>query len=81
MTTTQTAHEINPTAPLSPGQSVTWISTPGGRRNLRRNMFAGISLSIPAVVVSVGKKLITIAAEGRTHRVKARNLRAGSEAV
>jgi hypothetical protein len=69
-----------PTAtPFSPGQSVIWISAPGGRRNLRSNMFAGISLSIPAVVKSVGAKLITIEAEGRTYRVKARNLR--TEAV
>lgn len=62
------------TTPFSPGQSVTWVSAPGGRRRLRGNIFAGLSRLIPAVVVSVGREIVTIEAEGRTYRVKSRNL-------
>lgn len=64
---------------FSPGQIVTWVSAPGGRRRLRGNIFAGLSRLIPAVVVSAGVKFVTIEAEGRTYRVKSRNLR--SEAI
>jgi hypothetical protein len=59
-----------------PGQEVLWISSPGGTRNVRRNCFAGYSRLIPAKVVKVGRELVTIEAEGETHEVKARNLKA-----
>lgn len=62
---------------FTPNQKVTWLQPLGGRRNLRNNFCAGLSLSVKAVVVSVGPKLVTIQVEGEdeTRRVKARNLR------
>lgn len=69
-----TQHQTN--APMYlPGQVVTWISAPGGRRKLRGNCFAGLSRLIPATVKSVGAKYVTIEAEGVERRVRARNLR------
>jgi hypothetical protein len=72
------AYKTRPDLPggFTPGQLVTWVSSPGGRRNLRRNCFAGYSRSVPAVVVGVGPKLVTIEAEGERHVVKTRNLTA-----
>lgn len=72
---------MSDTPTFTPGQSVTYLQPLGGRRGRRNNFCAGLSLSVPAKVVSVGPKLVTIQVKGEaeTRRVKARNLKAAQE--